>query len=35
VRRIESTGWCAGVSHTISVIAQSGASAQLMSWEER
>jgi hypothetical protein len=35
VRRIESTGWCAGVSHTIAVIAQSGSSAQLMSWEER
>ena len=35
VRRIESTGWCAGVSHTVAVIAQSGSSAQLMSWEER
>jgi len=35
VRRIESKGWCAGVSHTIAVIAQSGSSAQLMSWEER
>lgn len=35
VRRIESTGWCAGVSHKITVIAGEGGSAQLMGWEER
>lgn len=35
VRRIESTGWCAGVSHKITVIAAEGGSAPLMGWEER
>ena len=35
VRRIESTGWCAGVAHKITVIAAEGGSAQLMGWEER
>ena len=35
VRRIESTGWCAGVSHKITVVAAEGGSAPLMGWEER
>ena len=35
MRRIESTGWCGGVSHKIVVIAPTGAPGQIMSWEER
>ena len=35
MRRIESTGWCAGISHKIVVIAPTGANGQMMSWEER
>jgi hypothetical protein len=35
MRRIESTGWCTGVSHKIVVIAASEANGQMMSWEER
>ena len=35
MRRIESTGWCAGISHQIVVIAPTGANGQMMSWEER
>lgn len=35
MRRIESTGWCAGVSHKIVVIAPAGTPGQIMSWEER
>jgi hypothetical protein len=35
LRRIESTGWCGGVSHKIVVIAPTGTTGQMMSWEER
>jgi len=35
MRRIESTGWCGGISHKIVVIAPTGANGQIMSWEER
>lgn len=35
MRRIESRGWCGGVSHKIVVIAPTGAPGQIMSWEER
>ncbi|MFM8829921.1 MAG: hypothetical protein ACKOHM_02780, partial [Spartobacteria bacterium] len=35
LRRIESTGWCGGVSHKIVVIAPTGSPGQMMSWEER
>ena len=35
LRRIESTGWCGGVSHRIFVIAPTGSPGQIMSWEER
>lgn len=35
IRRIESTGWCGGVSHKIVVITPTGAPGQIMSWEER
>jgi len=35
MRRIESTGWCAGISHKIFVIAPTGTTGQIMSWEER
>ena len=35
MRRIESTGWCGGVSHKIVVIAPTGAAGQIMSWEEQ
>ena len=35
LRRIESTGWCGGVSHRIAVIAPTGSPGQIMSWEER
>jgi hypothetical protein len=35
LRRIESTGWCGGVSHKITVINNSGSVGQIMSWEER
>lgn len=35
LRRIESTGWCGGVSHKIVVITATGAPGQMMSWEER
>jgi hypothetical protein len=35
MRRIESTGWCGGISHKIVVIAPTGAHGQIMSWEER
>lgn len=35
LRRIESTGWCGGISHKIVVIAPTGATGQMMSWEER
>jgi hypothetical protein len=35
MRRIESRGWCGGVSHKIVVIAPTGAPGQIMSWEEQ
>lgn len=35
LRRIESTGWCGGISHNIVVIAPTGSPGQIMSWEER
>ncbi|MFY8268202.1 MAG: hypothetical protein ACOVLK_02285 [Terrimicrobiaceae bacterium] len=35
IRRIESTGWCNGVPHTIIVIAPAGSPGKIMSWEER
>jgi type II secretory pathway component PulK len=35
LRRIESTGWCGGISHKIVVIAPTGSPGQIMSWEER
>jgi hypothetical protein len=35
MRRIESTGWCSGISHKIVVIAPTGTTGQIMSWEER
>ena len=35
MRRIESTGWCRGVSHKIVVISPVGAAGQIMSWEEQ
>jgi hypothetical protein len=35
LRRIESTGWCGGISHRIVVIAPAGTPGQIMSWEER
>jgi hypothetical protein len=35
LRRIESTGWCGGVSHKIVVISPTGGAGQMMSWEER
>jgi hypothetical protein len=35
IRRIESTGWCGGVRHTIIVIAPEDAPGRIMSWEEK
>jgi hypothetical protein len=35
IRRIESTGFCNGVRHTIVVVAPSGSPGQVMSWEEK
>jgi hypothetical protein len=35
IRRIESTGFCAGISHRIVVVAPAGSPGQIMSWEEK
>jgi hypothetical protein len=35
IRRIESTGYCFGVSHKIVVVAPVDSPGQIMSWEER
>jgi len=35
MRRVESTGWCGGVSHTIILVSAAGTPGQIMSWEEK
>jgi hypothetical protein len=35
VRRIESTGFCNGIQHKITVISSDKSGGQIMSWEEQ
>jgi hypothetical protein len=35
LRRIESTGWCGGVAHKVTVVSGVDPNSQMMSWEEQ